>query len=403
MGMVRRGVRSALRSPLRLLLVGVLLGTSLMCVAALLMLNTNAQAHLAALNSELGTDVIISQVAHAHLQDFTAPQLTLAQQTPGVTHVAEEVYRTQDEVPGQPLHLPERPASLAADGYYAVWWGLSPGLPLHGRANVPAQLTSGRTFTASESNADVVLLSVSMAQANHLHLGSVLSENGSSLTVIGLFTTGTTIGDLSVTLPVQTAERVLHAGITYLILYAGSSDQVPALVTALHLRMGSGVNVASHANDFAGALAPLRGIARLSQDGDLAALVVSTLIIVFTVLLTLRERTQEISILKALGASNLQVIGQFGMEVLTMSLLASLVAALLLPIAGPWFAHAMNALPAQEHVAGSAVATGVLTITLTPHVALLLLSAAITLAGLSSALPAWYVARLKPSHVLRAE
>lgn len=404
MGMVRRGTRSALRSPLRLLLVGILLGTSLMFVAAMLVLNTNAQTHLAAINSQLGTDVTVNQVVGQHLEDFSAQQLTLAKDTPGVTHFAEEVYRTQDEVPGQSsLHLPARPPYIAANGYYFVWWGLSPGLPLHGRANVPAQLTSGRTFTASESNANVALLSVSMAQANHASVGSTLTENGTSLTVIGLFTTGTTLGNLSVILPVQTAERVLYTGITNLILYAGSSEQVPALVSALHQRLGSGVNVSSHANDFARMLASLSGIARTSQGGLLAALVASILIIVFTVLLTLRERTQEISILKALGASNFQVIGQFGTEVLNLSLFAALFAALLLLISGPWFAHAMNTLPLQESASGSVVATGPLTITLTPQVALLLLSVAITLAGLSSALPAWYVARLKPSQILRAE
>jgi ABC-type antimicrobial peptide transport system permease subunit len=403
MGIIRRGTRSLLRSPLRLVLVGVLLGTSLTFVAALLGLSTNAQADLAALNSQLGTDVTVSQVVGGHLEDLSTSQMTLAQQAPGVTHSAEEVYRTQEEVPGQPLHLPARPPAIAADGYYYVWWGLSPGLPLSGRANTPAHLTSGRTFTAAQNNANVVLLSGSMASANHLGVGSVLTYNHTPLTVIGLFTTGTALGDLSVIVPLHTAERVLQARVTYLILYASSSAHVPMLVQYLHQHLGTSVNVSSHANDFAGTLTTLTSIARTSQDGLLAALVASTLIIVFTILLALRERTQEIGVLKALGASPWQIIGQFSIEALDLTVGAALFAAALLLIAGPWLTHALPMLPPQPALAASAVPAGPLVIALSPQALLVMLGLALALALLASMLSAWYVTRLKPAQVLRAE
>jgi ABC-type antimicrobial peptide transport system permease subunit len=53
------------------------------------------------------------------------------------------------------------------------------------------------------------------------------------------------------------------------------------------------------------------------------------------VFLTVRERTREIGVLNALGASSWHVIGQFGVEVLGLSGIAAVVTAGLLALAGP--------------------------------------------------------------------
>ena len=62
MGIVLRGMRNVARNPLRLLLIVLLLGASLMFVAAMVSLNSSAQQQLTKVRSEVGTGVTISYV-----------------------------------------------------------------------------------------------------------------------------------------------------------------------------------------------------------------------------------------------------------------------------------------------------------------------------------------------------
>src|SRR5579883_403475 len=60
MGVIIRGVRNVLRNPLRLLVVVLLLGASLMFVAAMVSLNSSAQQQLANVHQEVGTAITIN-------------------------------------------------------------------------------------------------------------------------------------------------------------------------------------------------------------------------------------------------------------------------------------------------------------------------------------------------------
>src|SRR5438874_1238604 len=60
MKLLIRSLRNVLRNPLRLILVIALLGTSLMFVAAMMSLSTNAQQELAAVHKRVGTTININ-------------------------------------------------------------------------------------------------------------------------------------------------------------------------------------------------------------------------------------------------------------------------------------------------------------------------------------------------------
>src|SRR5579883_488588 len=60
MGTVIRGMKNVLRNPLRLLVVVLLLGASLMFVAAMVSLNSSAQQQLANVHKEVGTAITIN-------------------------------------------------------------------------------------------------------------------------------------------------------------------------------------------------------------------------------------------------------------------------------------------------------------------------------------------------------
>src|SRR5579875_1825776 len=60
MDTVIRGMRNVLRNPLRLLLIVLLLGASLMLVAAMVSLNASAQQQLTNVHKEVGTAITIN-------------------------------------------------------------------------------------------------------------------------------------------------------------------------------------------------------------------------------------------------------------------------------------------------------------------------------------------------------
>ena len=60
MGIVIQGMRNVLRSPLRLVVVVVLLGASLMFVAAMVSLNQSVQQQLASVHQQVGTAILIN-------------------------------------------------------------------------------------------------------------------------------------------------------------------------------------------------------------------------------------------------------------------------------------------------------------------------------------------------------
>jgi ABC-type antimicrobial peptide transport system permease subunit len=156
---------------------------------------------------------------------------------------------------------------------------------------------------------------------------------------------------------------------------------------------------------------------------------IAAAIIVFAVLMLVRERIAEIATLKTIGASHMQVLRQFWIEILTLSTMAATLAILLIVALGPFLSHLfdINASSLMEPLAnGPSIdhplvtnANGVMTgttsstasniinaahltaATLNIQTLLIILGVGIGLALLTSLIPTWFVAHLKPAQVLR--
>jgi putative ABC transport system permease protein len=137
----------------------------------------------------------------------------------------------------------------------------------------------------------------------------------------------------------------------------------------------------------------------------------------FTMLYTVRERTKEIGVLKAIGFSNRSVMSQFMLEGMLMSLMAAVVgvgigivgapilSSLLLPTVSQ-FSPQGERLFGQDW--GQATNTGILqsestTIALDPQTLLLAFGAAVLLGAFGSLYPAWKASRTSPMEALRYE
>ena len=432
----KRSVRNLVRNPIRLALVIVLLGVSLLFVEALLGLNESAQARLDELNNQVGSSIQIARAGTFLSQQ----QIDLIVHTPGVITYAEEAQAACSSTDAHfkliPLTGQPGQTSSASSGATTICYGFTPGASavLRVKSSAPGEITiaEGRMFTASEdrASAHVVVIGSSLAQLNHVHPGASIGLNGKTFTVIGVYSTGSTL-DPWIILPVHTMLTAFPtSGVSSLTVYTSGHTNVSALLATLHLELGNGSQASTRRplspgisrgeqsgdfqftttqGQFDPSLQSLDAIQQTSRLGLSVALAVAMLVIVFTALWLVRERRKEIGVLRAVGASNWQVVSQLSAEMLCFNLLAAcLSASLLLPIGSTIASSAVITPPGNQGVAvgNSAAALAAaqpLTIPLTAQSILILVLAALLLAIVASIVPAWYVAHLRPAHALRVK
>jgi putative ABC transport system permease protein len=136
----------------------------------------------------------------------------------------------------------------------------------------------------------------------------------------------------------------------------------------------------------------------------------TSLIVLFLMLYTVRERTKEIGTLKAIGFSNGNVLSQFMLEGVLLSLLAGVVGIAISSVAAPTLSGLLLPAASQAGVPGT-FARGITTVnsgttsavTLTPELIVLALGAAVLLGALGSLYPAWRASRTRPAEAMKYE
>jgi putative ABC transport system permease protein len=143
----------------------------------------------------------------------------------------------------------------------------------------------------------------------------------------------------------------------------------------------------------------------------IAGFAVAVVVILFSVILMVRQRVKEIGILKAIGASNRQIGLQLGGEALAMSVMAAIIGAVITYPLAQKVANLLGAssgggfgIPADGgFFGGGAVGFAGINVAVSPEVFLYAVGIAIALAVVASIFPAWYISRIKPAEVLRYE
>jgi putative ABC transport system permease protein len=497
MGIIFRGMQNVLRNPVRLVLVVVLLGASLMFVAAMYSLNSSAQQELETVHKDVGTTISINYVQNnanqfggnfggngstntgggtgstgnsggntgggngsgsgngfgggngngssrsggsgsgsttnrppngfAGITATPIPNSVVSEvaAVPGVASVLGTLRQRDDDntlkttsiqgANGNSFSIPATILGIPVnDTNFTLTDGTTP------------TLASGTKFSSSDTSADVALISNTLASANKLALGSTFKVKSKSMKVIGIYSTGKdTFAGSTIILPLATVQSLYSVnGVDSITANATSYEQVNSVATSIQQKLGSKYNVVAGSNAYQNTFNALS----VAQNSILLALYVSiavaVVVIIFAVFLIVRERTVEIGTLKAIGASHWQVIRQFWGEVFTMSVLASIVAIILLAVFGPMVSQKFNINSASSS-SGTSTRAGrfggfgggrgnffsqatsqlqnihLATATLNLETLLIIIGLGIALAIVTSMIPAWYVARIKPAVVLR--
>jgi len=285
---------------------------------------------------------------------------------------------------------------------------------------LPVNITTGRNLQAGD--AGVVLLS----EENMVYFGADVGDEieilGKAFEVIGVHGSSGVEDRTTLYMNLSDAQALTdNTGyITTLHVFAENSEavtDVASSISALHPELS--VSTAqerleelqalqsSYTTALENAEASVSQMQTTAFGEIVVAVAATSLIVLFVMLYTVRERTKEIGTLKAIGFSNWTVMRQFMMEGVLLSLFAGVVGITIGSIAAPALSGLL--LPTVTQLGGANVfgrplnTTSTLTISITPELMLIALGASVLLGTLGSLYPAWRASRTRPAEAMRYE
>jgi putative ABC transport system permease protein len=281
-------------------------------------------------------------------------------------------------------------------------------------------ITAGRNLQAGESG--VVLLSENNSAYFDAGVGDTISVLGQDFTVVGIHGTTSVSDRLTLYMNLSDAQAVTNntGYITSLRVFAQSSDvvtQVASSISSLHseLTVTTGQErltqlqavQSTYNTALENAQASIGATQATAFEEIIVVVAATSLIVLFVMLYTVRERTKEIGTLKAIGFSNKTVMGQFMLEGILLSLIAGVVGIAIGTIAAPTISALL--LPSVNlfgnQGAGIARAASLTTTTASVNLELVLIAfgASLLLGAVGSLYPAWRAAKIRPAEAMKYE
>lgn len=349
MNAVTRGVRNAFRNSIRTFSIIFILALSIGLSLTMLVARQAVDQKIADVKSNVGTTITVSPAGAKGFEGGGEP-LTGAQisQLSSLAHVSSVTSTLVDHLETDSTTnlqsaidagtLGKRNSGGAmffAEGKNANGGIFTPPITITGINSLTGvdvfgsklNLTSGKAFDATSSSNEA-MIGQELATKNNLKVGSTFQAHGQTLTVVGIFDTGTKFQNAGVVVPLKTLQTLAGEpdNITNASVQADSINNVSSVVTSIKNKLGSDkADVTSQQDQAAEALAPLENIKSISMVSLIGAAIAGSVIILLTMVMIVRERVREVGVLKAIGGSNVKVMSQFVSEALTFTIIASVV------------------------------------------------------------------------------
>jgi len=317
MGALPRGLRNVYRNKGRALLVSLILGLSVGIFLTLNQTGTHIDEQIISLKKQVQTLVEIRAAGASGWgrgveNPLKGEVVDNVSALPHVVKVEKYVFRRSVD--------PEKKYTIAA--IIGVVPGAALRLNSQGQMDEPV-IIAGRNLMPGDGN--VALMGKVYAEERGLSVGSRYTLNGTVVEVVGIFDAGFDFGNNQVFLPFDTELRIFEEGdiVTHIFATVDSVENVVGFMDAVKATLGEEADVYSgerRARYAAESLEKMQSNVKISAA--LAAFA-AALVVLFTMVLITRERTREIGVLKAIGASNGDVSRQFAAEALALAALGT--------------------------------------------------------------------------------
>ena len=215
--------------------------------------------------------------------------------------------------------------------------GVDPGEELFIMNGGSVTISEGRTLNSGDASSYVAVVGSQYAEEHSLAVGDPMAVGSSDFEVVGIYTSGTRFGDMTVIVPYETAKTALDvAGPTTVYVTADEVGDVDSVTEDLIAALGSEYDVVS-ANERGSEMQDtIDAIKDNSQMGAYLALATGMAVMVFIMVLITRERFREIGILKAIGFKNSKIVGQLVTETMMLAALGFVVGVVIAALVGPY-------------------------------------------------------------------
>jgi len=303
---------------------------------------------------------------------------------------------------------------------------------------LPADIVSGTNLNETSTDTDVVLMSLNLTEYYGVGVGGQVTLDGTAFTVAGIYnpTDQGSLETRGVYMSLNDAQILTDnvGNVSTLDVYAANASIVDSVNTQIQTMYSSEIQAgAMSVTTYSDRLANLENEQAVYTDTlnsaestvaqtqsvaaqeIIVALVATSLIVLFVMLYTVRERTREIGTLKAIGFSSWSIMKQFMLEGVILSLAAGLVgigigtvgasalSGVLLPSINPFGSRGGGFGGGFVFALSSGSASSSSSAVVTPMVMLLALGAAVVLGAVGSLYPAWRASRTRPAEAMRYE
>ncbi|MEU9322853.1 ABC transporter permease [Streptomyces canus] len=178
-----------------------------------------------------------------------------------------------------------------------------------------SKITTGKTFTAAQTDAKVAVVSKSYAKENSLKVGGTLKISGTKYTIIGIATPDSSESTTDVYLPLKQAQTLADAKnqVTTIYVKASDSKQIDSVKSAIQKNI-SGTTVTTSADlaeTVSGSLSTASNLATsVGKWLSIAVLVAAFLVAALLTSSAVSRRVREFGTLKALGWPSRRVTRQ---------------------------------------------------------------------------------------------
>ena len=333
MGAIRRGVRNPFRNVARTAVAVLLLAFVVGLLGLMIQAAFLSRQQLGRLEAQVRTLVELREAGAFGTGGFGADKpigeadfsLDTLEKVKRIPH-ARHIVRIEEYI-----YLPQIDAS--AENAYAMIIGMRPGSAMRAIGEIDyenARLIVGRGLQDEDMQIPVAVVGILYAK-QRLALteptaaalaGREVSLHGQVFRVVGVHTTENDFGDNHVFIPLEAFRQTFHPGkkLGKIFVYVDSVAHVEQVVA--DLKAIPEADVVTTPEAVSTARTTLGGIAATSAVGAIVLFAVGGVLVTFVMVLITQERIREIGTLKAIGASNTEVVGQFLAEVGALMVMA---------------------------------------------------------------------------------
>jgi len=353
MGAIRRGLKNPFRNKVRIAVVVFLLAFVIGIFALMVQSALVSRQQLGKLEAKVRTLIELREAGAFGTGGFGADKpvgeehfsidtLEKVKRIPHASHIAKiEEY----------IYTPQIDPSK--ENAYAMIIGMRPGSAMRAIGEIDyenARLIAGLGLQEKDIDKRVAVVGklyakqrLGLAELTERALtGKEVLLNGQPFRAIGIYTTENDFGDNHVFIPLAAFRETFHPGKKLGKIFVTVDSVVNVEKVVEELRSIPEADVVTTPEAVSTARTTLAGIAATSTFGSIILFLVGGVLVCFIMVLITRERIHEIGTLKAIGASNAEVIGQFLAEVFALTVMAGAGALPLAYLSSPLLRQALG-------------------------------------------------------------